>query len=194
MLRTAFPRGVALVSGVVYVLVLCCWAVPALAQQGPWPMPQVLLEVHPNERAPGQFSNQYIGGPPWTNPGTGPSGSYFWQYHVFAGSDVLWIQVCAQCWTKTQNQPFAGLDDDNMMLDINGLRPPDYDWIMSGTGSWQWRGDKMFGKRHTYRFLYIDPLGPGIWKHQISIGADEAPVLWWLKVTDLEEQMVYPLD
>jgi len=191
MLRTAFARRLAIMSGVIYALMLWCCTVPALAQQGPWPMPQVLLEVHPNERAPGAHNGLYIGGPPWTNPGIGPQGSYFWQYYVFAGSEVLWIQVCAQCWDKNQNP--SG-DDDNLMMDINGIRPPDYDGIMSGSGSWQWRGDKMFGKRHTYRFLYIDPLGPGIYKHQISIGADEAPVLWWLKVTDLEEQMIYPLD
>jgi hypothetical protein len=55
---------------------------------------KVLLEVHPNERAPGQTPSQFLGVAPWTQPTTSPHPSYVWKKYVFAGSDTLWIQIC----------------------------------------------------------------------------------------------------
>jgi hypothetical protein len=32
----------------------------------------------------------------------------------------------------------------------------------------------------------------GTQTHSLWVGADESPLLWWVKVTDLEPQLVYP--
>jgi len=144
-----------------------------------YPAPGVLLEVHPNERAPGVGTTQYIGKSPWTQPTNAPAGSYWWKKYEFAAHGPLWVQACAQNWDKTQK---GYGDHDDTKLQVNGIAPTDYDGIQSGTGSWQWTGGMESGKRVTLRFLV--PCTPG--KQVLWIGADESPALWWLKVIDLE--------
>jgi hypothetical protein len=97
----------------------------------PWgqPIPEVLLEVHPNERAPGSSNGQVIGGDPWTRPGPTQPSMYWWKHYRFVGSDALWIQVCAQNWNATQN---GTGDDDNVRMRIDGFVPVDYDLIQNG--------------------------------------------------------------
>ena len=149
----------------------------------PYSVPEVLLEVHPNERAPGASTNQYLGKQPWTQPTAAPASSYWWKKYEFAAHGPLWIQVCAQNWDKTQK---GYLDHDDTKLYVNGVSPFDYDAIQSGTGSWQWTGGMESGKRVTLRFLV--PCTPG--KQTLWIGADESPALWWLKVIDLEPGVI----
>jgi len=158
---------------------------PAQAQT--YPVPEVLLEVHPNERAPGASTNQYLGKQPWTQPTSSPAGSYWWKKYEFAAHGPLWIQVCAQNWDKTQ-KGYGDHDDTQLQFPLLGpLVPVDYDGIQSGApGSWQWAGGAESGKRTTLRFLV--PCTPG--KQVLWIGADESPVLWWLKVTDLEPGVI----
>ena len=148
------------------------------------PVRPVLLEVHPNERAPGVGTNQYIGGQPWSQPTSSPAGSYWWKKYEFAAHGPLWIQVCAQNWDK--NQKGYG-DHDDTKLQVNGAAPTDYDLIQSGApGTWQWTGGMESGQRVTLRFLV--PCTPG--KQTLWLGADESPALWWLKVIDLEPGII----
>jgi hypothetical protein len=170
--------------------VICGIAGPALAQgQGPWPMPPVVLEVHPNERAPGTDTGQSIGVAPWTRPSPTQPSMYWWQHYRFVASDTLWIQVCAQNWNLTQN---GTGDDDNIRMRIDGFVPVDYDLIQNGPwGAYQWKGSKESGHRWTLRFLYLG-LSPIPVLHALQFEADETPVIWWVKVTDLTEQMIYP--
>ena len=148
-----------------------------------YPAPGVLLEVHPNERAPGGGTPWIVGGAPWTQPTSSPAGSYWWKKYEFAAHGPLWIQACAQNWDKTQK---GYLDHDDTKLQVNGVAPTDYDGIQSGTGSWQWTGGLESGKRVTLRFLV--PCTPG--KQVLWLGADESPALWWLKVIDLEPGVI----
>jgi len=149
-----------------------------------YPAPGVVLELHPNERAPGATTNQYLGKPPWTQPTSSPAGSYWWKKYEFAAHGPLWIQVCAQNWDKTQK---GYADHDDTKLYVNGAAPTDYDLIQSGApGTWQWTGGMESGKRVTLRFLV--PCTPG--KQVLWIGADESPALWWLKVIDLEPGVI----
>jgi hypothetical protein len=182
--------AVALLSGLVCMAVICGIAAPGLAQgQGPWPMPPVVLEVHPNERAPGSNTGQLIGGEAWTRPAHVPGAMYWWQHHRFVASDTLWIQVEAQNWNAAQN---GTGDDDNLRLRIDGFTPTDYDLIQNGPfGSWQWKGSVESGHRWTLRFLYLG-VSPIPKLHALQFEADETPVIWWIKVTDLEEQLIYP--
>ena len=145
--------------------------------------PEVLLEVHPNERAPGVGTTQYIGKSPWSQPTSSPAGSYWWKKYEFAAHGPLWIQVCAQNWDKTQK---GYGDHDDTKLQVNGVAPTDYDGIQTGTRSWQWLGQNEAGKRVALRFLV--PVTPG--KQTLWIGADESPALWWLKVIDLEPGVI----
>jgi len=151
------------------------------------PVPEVLLEVHPNERAPGAGTNQYLGKVPWTQPTSSPAGSYWWKKYEFAAHGPLWIQLCAQNWDKTQ-KGYGDHDDTQLQFPLLGpLIPVDYDGIQSGAaGTWQWAGGMESGKRVTLRFLV--PCTPG--KQVLWIGADESPVLWWLKVIDLEPGVI----
>jgi len=150
----------------------------------PYPVPEVLLEVHPNERAPGVGTNQYIGKSPWSQPTSSPAGSYWWKKYEFAAHGPLWIQVCAQNWDKTQK---GYGDHDDTKLTVNTVTVVDYDGIQSGApGTWQWTGGAESGQRVTLRFLVS--VTPG--KQNLWIGADESPVLWWLKVIDLEPGVV----
>ena len=150
-------------------------------------VPQVLLEVHPNERAPGAGTNQYLGKQPWTQPTSSPAGSYWWKKYEFAAHGPLWVQVCAQNWDKVQ-KGYADHDDTQLQFPLLGpLIPVDYDGIQSGApGTWQWAGGAESGKRTTLRFLV--PVTPG--KQVLWIGAYESPVLWWLKVTELEPGVI----
>jgi uncharacterized membrane protein len=155
----------------------------------PWgqPIPEVLLEVHPNERAPGSTTAQSIGGKAWTRPAHVPGAMYWWKHHRFVGSDALWIQVCAQNWNATQN---GTGDDDNIRMRIDGFVPVDYDLIQNGPwGAYQWRGDKEHGHRWTLRFLYLGA-SPLPVLHALQFEADETPVIWWIKVTDLEPGVI----
>ena len=176
---------VELLAGVIMAVMVAGLAAPVCAQLGPWPMPEVLLEVHPNERAPGASSDQYLGKPPWTQPMTGPArGSYWWKKHEFAAHGPLWVQACLQNWDKTQK---GYADHDDTKLYVNGVAPADYDLIQTGpAGGWQWLGQNEGGKRVTLRFLV--PVTPG--KQVLWIGADESPALWWLKVIDLEPGVI----
>ncbi len=177
-------RYAVLVSTLVCVAVLCGLAGPALAQG--YLAPDVVLEVHPNERAPGQSSVQFLGGSPWTQPTASAHNSYVWQKYVFAASGLLWVQVCAQNWDQWQK---GYVSDDNTWLDVNGVKPADFDGIQNGNpGGWQWVGCKENGQRWTLRFLcFGQPGAQSLW-----IGADESPLVWWIKVTDLEELVIYP--
>jgi hypothetical protein len=153
----------------------------------PYPVPEVLLEVHPNERAPGSSTGQVIGGQAWVRPAHVPGAMYWWKHHRFVGSDALWIQVCAQNWNAIQN---GTGDDDNIRMRIDGFVPVDYDLIQNGPwGAYQWRGDKEHGHRWALRFLYLGP-NPLPVLHALQFEADETPVVWWVKVTDLEPGVV----
>jgi immune inhibitor A len=150
-------------------------------------VPEVLLEVHPNERAPGSSTGQAIGGKAWTRPAHAVGPMYWWKHHRFVGSDTLWIQVEAQNWNAGQN---GTGDDDNLRVRIDGFTPVDYDLIQNGPlGSWQWKGSVESGHRWTLRFLY--PGASPIPKlHALQFEADETPAIWWVKVTDLEPGVV----
>ena len=154
--------------------------------RGPAPLPQVLLELHPNERAPGSSTGQVIGVAPWARPGPTQPAMYWWKHYRFVGSDALWIQVCAQNWNATQN---GTGDDDNIRLRIDGFTPVDYDGVQNGgPGSYQWKGSKENGHRWTLRFVYLGP-SPVPVLHALQFEADETPVIWWIKVTDLEPEV-----
>jgi hypothetical protein len=180
----------------VALTVVCCLALvcglagAAFAQS--WPEPEVLLEVRPNERGDGTSGgaagSQMLGAAPWSKPVAGPVGPYWWQRYRFGTtSGLLWIQVCAQNWSKSQN---GGTDDDGTLLWIDGFgMPTDWDGIQNGPpGGWQWVGDIEAGQRWTLRFLSPGPSG----LQSIRIGADETPVVWWVKVTDLEPGVIFP--
>jgi hypothetical protein len=149
-------------------------------------IPQVLLEVHPNERAPGASDPQFLGWDPWTQPTSSPASSYWWKKYEFYANGPVWIQVCAQNWDSSQK---GYGDDDNTKMQINGLTPSDYDGIQTGA-AYQWSGSKEKGARRTLRFLHVG--APG--KHSLWIGADESPVLWWIKVTDLEPGVIEAIE
>jgi len=187
MMNGRLGKSVAVVGLLTCAALLCGLAAPALAQG--WPVPEVVLEVHPNERGDGVSAvagNQFIGAAPWSKPVPGPVATYWWQDYVFAASGHLWIQVCAQNWSKAQN---GGIDDDNTMLFINGVFPADWDGIQTGVpGASQWRGDLEKAQRWTLRFLVMGKSG----KQLLRIGADETPVVWWVKVTDLEPGEIMP--
>ena len=145
--------------------------------------PEVVLEVHPNERGAGWHTGQYLGIDAWKRKSTSAHSGYWWQDYEFAGSGLFWIQACAQNWDKAQVGYAGTQDDDNTYLFINGGYPADYDGIQTGpAGSWQWRGDLEHGQRWTLRFLALGKPGPQL----LRVGCDESPVVWWVKVTDLE--------
>ncbi len=153
------------------------------------PTPAVVLEVHPNERAQGRAAGAggpSLGGPYWVDPINKLVAVYWWQEYKFAASGVLWVQVCAQNWAGAQN---GDGDDDNTKVAVNGVALADYDGIQNGApGGWQWIGSTEQGQRWTLRFLAIG--APGM--QSVKIAADQAPVLWWVKVTDLEPQVISP--
>jgi len=180
------------VGGVVLVVALCVALLtgivtPAAAQQS-WPGVPVVLEVHPNERAPGS-STPRIGVAPWARTLGANVGSYWWEDYKFVAGTVLWVQVCAQNWSGTQ---IGRGDDDNTRMSIDGVVLNDYDGVQTGpAGGYQWTGNVEQGQRWTLRFLAVYPPQPPF-LHYLRIAADEQPVLWWIKVTDLEPAVIYP--
>jgi len=151
--------------------------------------PRVLLEVHPNERAPGASDPQFLGWDPWTQPPSSPHDSYWWKKYEFYANGPIWIQVCAQNMAGWQHAGYG--DDDNTWLEVNGIKPADYDGIQSGPpAGWQWVGSKENGQRWTLRFLHVG--APG--KQSLWLGADESPVLWWIKVTDLDPGVIEAIE
>jgi|GEM_PF-999319 len=164
---------------------------PDIFVRGPlvYPLPKVLLDVHPNERAPGLHDPHFLGGDPWTQPTSSAHSSYMWKKYEFYSDGPLWIQVCAHNMAGWQQAGHS--DDDNTWVEVNGIKPTDYDGIQQGNpGGWQWRGSKEQGQRWTLRFLV--PCPPG--KQSLWIGADESPALWWIKVTDLEPGLIEAID
>ena len=184
-------RGVWLTP--VVMLVLCAVLLslgavsPASAQL--LPPPQILLEVHPNERGEGPPTVTLDnGGPFWTWPTPTGAGGYTMEMYTFGGSGSLWIQVCAQNYGAFQNKPNNGFgNQDTLQLSIDGQVPSDVWGIQSGpAGGYQWKGDVDQGKRLTLEFL-VTGLNPGL--HTLRFRASMCPVIWWIKVYDLEERM-----
>jgi len=147
----------------------------------PLPLPEVLLEVHPNERAPGPGSIPMVGTTPWQASMTGPGGVYEWKKYQFEASGDLWVQVCGQTWSASQNFPVGA---DKIRVDFDGVKLTDWWGIQSGpAGGPQWDGNVDRGKRLTLEFL-VPGVSAGL--HTLKVNADETPVLWWVKVCDLE--------
>jgi len=145
-----------------------------------YPAPQILLEVHPNERAPGPGSVLMIGTAPWQASMTGPGGVYEWKKYQFEASGDLWVQVCGQAWSASQNSPVGA---DKIRVDFDGVKLTDWWGIQSGpAGGPQWDGNVDRGKRLTLEFL-VPGVSPGL--HTLKVNADETPVLWWVRVTEL---------
>jgi hypothetical protein len=143
--------------------------------------PSVLLDVHPNERAQGPGGSPRLGTAPWQPSGLGPAGYYNWKVYEFDGGDNLWIQVCAQTFSSSQN---AVGDDDNLRLVVDGQIPDDVWSIMTGaSGSHQWKGNAEVGSRRTLEF---QPVGLTAGLHRLELWADETPIIWWVKVCDLD--------
>ena len=151
--------------------------------------PQVLLEVHPNERGQGPPSiSLNTGAPFWTWPTPSGAGAYTWKNYRFGGSSSLWIQVCAQNYAAFQNKPKNGFgDQDTLMLVVDGVVTPSDVWgIQSGTpGQAQWKGDVDWGKRVSLEFC-VTGLAPGL--HTLRLTASMCPIVWWVKVHDLEQR------
>jgi hypothetical protein len=142
--------------------------------------PSVLLEVHPDERAQGPGGAPRLGTAPWQPSGLGPGAWYEWKVYQFDGSENLWIQVSAQCFSRYQN---AVGDTDRLEMRIDGQTPDDVWGIMSGvSGLYQWKGDTDSGKRLTLEF---QPIGLSSGAHTLLFRANETPILWWVKVYDL---------
>jgi Tol biopolymer transport system component len=149
-------------------------------------IPEVVLEVHPNERGPGPTAvNKMPGLDYWTWPVLGSGSSYTWKEYDFAGSGNLWIQVCAQNFSAFQNSQNGSLaQEDLLKLTIDGIVPTDFWGIQSGApGSYQWKGSAEKGTRVTLEFLPVG-LSPGL--HQLTFDAQMSPIIYWVKVHDLE--------
>ncbi len=122
-----------------------------------------------------------IGAAPWQPSGSGPGGLYKWKVYEFDGSADLWVQVCAQCFSTSQNAVGA---PDRLQMRIDGIIPNDVWGVMGGKpGLYQWEGDADWGKRITLEFR-LTGLTTG--RHTLKFSADETPVLWWVKVQDLQ--------
>jgi hypothetical protein len=145
-----------------------------------------LLEVHPNERGPGPAAVARSHGLDyWAWPSLGSSAAYTWKVYDFGGSGNLWVQVCAQTFSAYQNSQNGSLaKEDWLKLIIDGLVPADVWGIQSGPpGGLQWQGSSETGKRLTLEFLAIG-LTPG--PHQLKLLAQMSPIIYWVKVYDLE--------
>jgi uncharacterized repeat protein (TIGR02543 family) len=152
----------------------------------PIPVPEALLEVHPNERGPGPTAvNRFPGLDYWTWPVLVSGSAYTWKEYDFAGSANLWIQVCAQNFSAFQNSQNGSLaQEDLLKLTIDGIVPSDVWGIQSGApGSYQWKGSAEKGTRVTLEFLPAG-LTPGL--HQLTLDAQMSPAIYWVKVYDLE--------
>ena len=175
------------------VVMVLCGVLLSTAAVGPAsavvPLPQILLEVHPNERGEGPPTTTLDnGGPFWIWPTPSGSGSYDMEVYQFFGSGSLWIQVCAQAYSASQNLANNGFaKEDIVKMLIDGQTPSDVWGIQSGlVGKAQWRGSVDAGQRLTLEFL-VTQLVPG--KHTLRFTASMCPVIWWIKVYDLEERM-----
>jgi len=178
------------------VLMVLCAVLLSTAAVGPAaaamvPPPQVLLEVHPNERGegpPGTWLDN--GGPFWTWPVPGGSGAYAMEIYRFWGSEYLWIQVCAQTYGAFQNKPNAGSgNQDTLRMTVDGVTPTDIWGIQSGApGADQWVGDVDQGRRVSLEFLTLTAPGPK--GHTMVFTASMCPTIWWIKVYDLVERML----
>jgi hypothetical protein len=149
-------------------------------------VPAVLLEVHPNERGPGPTAVNLMSGMDyWVWPALTLSTPYPWKQYDFAGSANLWIQVCAQNFSAFQNSQNASLaQEDVLRMTIDGITPPDVWGIQSGPpGSHQWKGSTEKGNRITLEFL-VTGLTPG--PHALAFQATMSPIIYWVKVYDLE--------
>ncbi len=83
------------------------------------------------------------------------------------------------------NQNAVGACDKLKMV-IDGQIPSDVWGIMSGVpGVYQWEGDNEHGNRVTLEF---QPPGLSAGKHKLAFWADETPIIWWVKVCDLESE------
>jgi hypothetical protein len=163
------------------------WGNPVPARSGtdrgahefPDPVSYGVLEVHPNERAQGPGGGPMVGTAPWAPSGLGPGSLYLWKAYQFEASEELWIQVCGQCYSASQN---AVGQADRLRLKIDGQVPPDVWGIMSGTAPDQWDGDVDAGSRLSLEF---QPVGLTAGLHRLEFWADETPIIWWVKVADL---------
>jgi len=185
--RDVWLMPVVLLCGVLLSLAA---VTPASAQ--PLPPPQVLLEVHPNERGEGPpLTWLDPGGPFWVWPIPSGSGAYTMEIYKFGGSGYLWIQVCAQNFAAFQNKPNNGFgNSDTLLLWIDGQIPADVWGIQSGPpGGTQWIGDNANeqGKRLELEFM-VGGLQPGL--HTMRFTASMCPIIWWIKVYDLEQRMM----
>jgi hypothetical protein len=154
--------------------------------------PQILLEVHPNERAPGITGVNRMPGTnfsPW--PVLGAGGRYSWKEYDFVGSQYLWIQVCAQNFSAYQNQQNGSyVQEDFTLLRMAGVPLVDFWGIQTGPpGGFQWRGSTDKGTRLVLEFFYISAT-PGYQVHQMVFHAQMSPIIWWIKVYDLEQRYI----
>jgi hypothetical protein len=152
----------------------------------PSPLPQVLLEVHPNERGPGPTAvTRFPGLDYWTWPTLASGSAYTWKQYDFDGSANLWVQVCAQNFSAFQNSQNGSLaQEDLLKLILDGVVLSDFWGIQSGApGSYQWKGSAETGNRVTLEFLALG-LTPGL--HQLVLQAKMSPVIYWIKVHDFE--------
>jgi len=119
---------------------------------------------------------------------TGPGGVYTWKVYQFFAAGDLWIQVCGQAWSASQNSPVGA---DKIRVDFDGVKLTDWWGIQSGpVGGPQWNGNVDRGKRLTLEFgVFQIPAG----LHTIMVKADETPAIWWIKVTSLTERYLEPL-
>ena len=120
----------------------------------------------------------------WTWPVLGSGAEYLWKEYDFAGSGSLWIQVCAQNFSASQNQQNGSLTQaDQLKMLVDGVVPTDVWGIQSGApGTYQWLGGTDQGKRVTLEFLYQGQ--PGL--HFLKLQAEMSPAIYWIKVYDLE--------
>jgi PKD repeat protein len=142
-------------------------------------VPLTLLEVHPNERAQGPGGGLKLGTAPWQSSGLGPGSWYQWKVYQFEGGADLWIQVCAQSFSGSQN---AVGQADRLEMKVDGTSPLDVWGIQSGTSPHQWDGDVDAGARLALEF---QPSGLTGGLHTLEFLADETPILWWVKVSEL---------
>ncbi len=157
----------------------------SVAQAQTITLPDIILEVHPNERAPGPGSIPMIGTAPWQASMTGPGVVYLWKKYQFYAAGDLWIQVCGQAWSASQNFPVGA---DKIRVVFDGVTLTDWWGIQSGPlGGPQWDGNVDRGNRLLLEFL-VPGVSPGL--HTLKIKADETPAIWWIKVTSLSEHIL----
>ena len=177
-------RWVVLTLVVICALVLLNWVIKRAGGGGSGGQ-VVLLEVHPNERGPG---GRLLTGTPVQAPGRPASADpYLWKAYQFYGSGSLRIQVCAQAFASFQNKTLLGFGNgDTLRMKIDGVTPKDLWKTQSGpAGGAQWNGDVDQGKRVTLEFV-VTGLKPG--KHTLEFSATLCPIIYWVKVSDLEHR------